>query len=64
MVNVTFHGLENCWILARYCFMKLNDKVTLFFQENQFFLSVHVPCLLLAESIDLLVERNGVTGNF
>lgn len=43
--------------------MKLNDKVTLFF-ENQFFLSVHVRCLLLAERIDLLVERNGVTGNF
>lgn len=64
MVNVTFHGLENCWILPRYCFMKSNDKVTLFFQENQFFLSVHVRCLLLAESIDLLVERNGVTGNF
>lgn len=42
--------------------MKSNDKVTLFFQENQFFLSVHVR--LLAESIDLLVERNGVTGNF
>lgn len=44
--------------------MKSNDKVTLFFQENQFFLSVHVRCLLLAESIDLLVERNGVAGNF
>ena len=39
--------------------MKVNEKVTLFFQENQFFLSVHVR--LLAESIDLLVERNGVT---
>lgn len=44
--------------------MKLNDKVTLFSQENQSFLSVHVRCLLLAENIDLLVEKNGVTGNF
>lgn len=50
--------------IATILFYEIERQGDVVFQENQFFLSVHVRCLLLAESIDLLVERNGVTGNF